>query len=145
LDNATRTWNVALILGDLGEYEKAGERLRDAIEGYEIALGEEHPHTLESQYGLTPLSWAAGNGYGVIVNLLLKKDDVDIDLKDSQYGRTPLWWAAQNGHDAVVKLLLETGNVDVDTKDEYGQTPLWWAAQNGHDAVVKLLQLISSS
>ncbi|KAH8708398.1 hypothetical protein GQ44DRAFT_596421, partial [Phaeosphaeriaceae sp. PMI808] len=52
--------NVALILGDLGEYEKAEEMIQDAIKGYKIALGVEHPYTLKSQYGLTALSWAAG-------------------------------------------------------------------------------------
>jgi hypothetical protein len=46
LDKATRTWNVALILGDLKEYEEAEKRLREAIEGYEIAFGEEHPYIL---------------------------------------------------------------------------------------------------
>jgi ankyrin repeat protein len=63
---------------------------RKAIVDYEIALGVAHPHTLVSQYGLTPLSWAAGNGYDAIVNLLLTKDGINIDLQDSQYGRTPL-------------------------------------------------------
>jgi hypothetical protein len=111
LDKATRIWNVALILGDLEEYEKAEKRLREAIEGYEIAFGKKQS-MLDSQYGLTPLSWAAGNGYNAIVNLLLAKDDIDPDLKDSQYGQTPLSWAARNGHEAVVKLLLETGQVE---------------------------------
>jgi hypothetical protein len=40
-DQATKTWNVALILGDLEEYEKAEKRLREVIKGYEIAFGEE--------------------------------------------------------------------------------------------------------
>jgi hypothetical protein len=95
LDKATRIWNVAMILDDLGEYEKAEERLREAIEGYEIAFGEEHPHTPKSQYGRTPLSWAAGNGYDTVVDLLLTKDGINPDLKDSQSGRAPLSWAAQ--------------------------------------------------
>jgi hypothetical protein len=38
LEKPTRTWNVALILGDLEEYEKAEERLRESIKGYGIAL-----------------------------------------------------------------------------------------------------------
>ncbi|KAH6701346.1 heterokaryon incompatibility protein-domain-containing protein, partial [Leptodontidium sp. MPI-SDFR-AT-0119] len=135
-DQATRTWNVALVLGDLGEYKGAEEKLREAIKDYEKAIGEEHPRTLKNQYGLTPLSWAAGNGYDAVVKLLLAKDSVDPDLKDSQYGRTPLSWAAENGHEAVVRLLLETGKVEVDLKDRYGRTPLSWAAENGHEAVV---------
>jgi hypothetical protein len=139
LDRATRTWNVAIIFNDLEEYEKAEERLREAIEGYKMAFREEYPHMLKSQSGQTPLSWGAGNGYDAVVNLLLAKDDVDPDLKDSQSGRTPLSWAAEGGHEAIVKQLLETGKVDVDSKDRSGWTPLWRAVEGGHEAVVKLL------
>jgi ankyrin repeat protein len=139
LDNATRTWNVALILGDSEENEEAGEKLKEAVNGYEVAFGEVDSNTLGSQYdGQTPLVWAAGNGYYRVVNLLLAKDGIDPDLNDRS-GRTPLWWAVENEHEAVVKLLLETGKVDVDLVDSSGRTPLWWAAENGHEAVVKLL------
>ncbi|KAG4440664.1 hypothetical protein IFR05_003862 [Cadophora sp. M221] len=137
-DQATKTWNVALILGDLEEYETAEKRLREAIKGYEIAFGQKQS-ILKSQYGLTPLSWAAGNGYIDVVNLLLAKYSIDPDLKDHQYGRTPLSWAAGDGNEAIVKLLLETGKVEFDSKDNYNQTPLSWAAKKGHEAIVKLL------
>jgi hypothetical protein len=50
----------------LKEYKEAEEKLREAIKGYEIVIREEHPRTLKSQYGLTPLSWAAGNGYDTV-------------------------------------------------------------------------------
>jgi hypothetical protein len=40
LEIPTRIWNVVLILGDLEEYEKAEGRLREAIEGYEMAIGK---------------------------------------------------------------------------------------------------------
>jgi ankyrin repeat protein len=139
LDKVTRTWNVALALGDLKEYGKAEERLREAIKGYEMANGEEHLYMLKSQYGLTPLSWVAGNGYDAVVKLLLAKDNIDPDLQDSQYCRTPLSWAAEGGHEAIVKLLLEIGKVEVDSKDNNGRTPLSWAAEGGHEAVVKLV------
>jgi ankyrin repeat protein len=138
-DEASRTWNVALILEDLEEYEKAEKRRREAIEGYEMAIREEHPCMLKSQYGLTPLSWAAGNGYDGLVSLLLANDSVDPDLKDSQYGRTPLSWAASGGYEAVVKLLLQTGKVNVESTDKDGTTILWGAVCGGHEAVVLLL------
>lgn len=108
--------HVALVLGDLEEYEKAEKRLREAIKGYKMAFGKEQS-MLKSQHGLTPLSWAAGNGYNDVVNLLLTKDSIDPDLKDNQYSRIPLSWATEKGHEAVVKLLLETGKVEVDSKD----------------------------
>ena len=118
LENATRSWNVALILEDAEEHTKAQERFQEAIKGYKKAVGEEYPYTLTCQYSQTPLSWAAGNGCNAIVKLLLAKDSVDPDLKESQSGLTPLWCAAKRGHKAVVKLLLETGKVKVDFKDE---------------------------
>lgn len=40
----------------------------------------------------------------MVVQLLLERDDVEVNLKDS-YGRTPLLWAAKSGHEAVVQLL----------------------------------------
>jgi ankyrin repeat protein len=139
LDNAIKTWNVALILGDSGEDEEAGRKLQEAVNGYEIAFREVDSNTLGSQYdGQTPLVWAARNGYYGVVNLLLAEDGIDPDLNDRNE-RTPLWWAARNGHEAVVKLLLGKGKVDVDSKDSSGWTPLLWAAEKGHEAVVKLL------
>ncbi|RFU25922.1 hypothetical protein B7463_g10416, partial [Scytalidium lignicola] len=139
LDEATKVWNDAMILDDVEEYKKAEEKLREAIEGYEIAFGKKHLHMLKGQYGRTPLSWAAGNGYDMVVGLLLVKDIIYPDLKDSQSGRTPLSWAAGGGHDAVVQLLISTNKVEFDSKDNYSQTPLSWAAMEGHKAIVQLL------
>jgi len=139
LNKATRTWNVALILDDIEEYEEAEERLREAIEGYETAFGQKYLHLPKGQHGRTPLSWAAGNGYDIVVNALLKRDDISPLLKDSRSGRTPLSWAAANGHEAVVKLLLETSKVEINSKDRYNRTPLSWATKNGHEAIFKLL------
>lgn len=56
MEKPTRTWNVVLILGDLKAFEKAEERLREAIDGYEMVIGEKHPYMLKSKYSLTLLS-----------------------------------------------------------------------------------------
>ncbi|RYP58121.1 hypothetical protein DL769_009091 [Monosporascus sp. CRB-8-3] len=139
LSNATRIWNISLILGDLGEHQKAGETLREAIEGYGMTYREDHRLTLNGRYGVTPLLWAAGNGNRAMVNFLLTTGDVDVNVKDN-HGWTPLLWAAQNGDEAIVKQLLATGKADINSKDyKYGRTPLSWAAERGHEAIVKQL------
>jgi ankyrin repeat protein len=139
VEKASKTWNIALILGDSEEYGKAEEKLREALIGFKHVFGEVDSYTLRGRYGQTLLVWAAGNGYHTVVNLLLAKDDTNPDIKDSQYGGTPLSWAARYGYDKVVKLLLETGKVDVESNDKDKRTPLSQAAKNGHDTVVKLL------
>jgi ankyrin repeat protein len=54
--------------------------------------------------GSSLLSTAATHGHKDIVELLLKRDDVDPNSKDN-FGRTPLQMAAMFGHNAIVKLL----------------------------------------
>ena len=94
---------------------------------------------LRDDTGRTPLSWAAARGHEAVVQLLIERNDVDVNAKAND-GRTPLSWAARNGHGAVVRLLIERNDVDVNAKDSgYGQTPLLWAARSGHEAVVRLL------
>ncbi|CEL11625.1 hypothetical protein ASPCAL14725 [Aspergillus calidoustus] len=93
----------------------------------------------DTEYGRTPLSWAAERGHEEIVKLLIQTGEVDVDSKDTEYGQTPLSWAAQRGHKEVVKLLIQTGEVDVDSKSQSGRTPLSWAAQRGHKKVINLL------
>ncbi|KAJ5900022.1 hypothetical protein N7495_004766 [Penicillium taxi] len=93
----------------------------------------------DTEYGQTPLSWAAKGGHDAVVKILLDTNKVDVDAKDTRYGQTPLSWAAEGGHDAVVKMLLDTNKVDVDAKSIGNSTPLLLAAWRGHDAVVKML------
>ena len=55
----------------------------------------------EDSNGLTPLSWAAGNGRKMVVEMLAARGDVDADSKDNEVGRrcrgrpeagTRRWW-----------------------------------------------------
>ncbi|KAK3190887.1 hypothetical protein K4F52_003204 [Lecanicillium sp. MT-2017a] len=91
----------------------------------------------DSEYGRTPLLWAAISGHEAVVQLLLEKG-ADIEAKDRIFKLTPLAYAADSGNKAMVKLLLESG-ADVGPFDESGQTPLSWANEPGNEAVVKLL------
>lgn len=63
----------------------------------------------------TPLSYAAAYGDKVVVEVLLKTGEVDVDSK-SPNGRRPLSYAAKKGYEAVLKLLLETRKADVNSK-----------------------------
>jgi len=56
--------------------------------------------------GRTSLSYAAGDGYGMVVKLLLEQEEVNPDLIDN-IGRTPLSYAAGGRYEGVVKLLLQ--------------------------------------
>jgi hypothetical protein len=138
LNKATRLWNVALALGDLEEYEKAEERLREAIGCYETAKQLFETYEIEINAKSTDLLWIARGGNEAVVKLLLETGKVDIDIKDKD-NRTPLLWAALGGHRDVVKQLLGTRQVEIDIKDKDGRTPLFWAAKKGHEVVVEHL------
>jgi len=159
LDKATRAWNVALILEDVGGYDMAQARFEEAIEGYESVLGKKSSiaaqirhdsiatternspraqRTYLGPYGLTPLLWSALNGYKAVVRLLLTEHNIDVDYKDVR-GNTALLYAAKNGHSVVVRLLLATGKVDVNAKDRNAKTPLLLAVRENHAHVVQLL------
>ena len=114
--------------------------------------------------GMTPLIWAARNGNGEVVSLLLRKKEIQPDQQDAVYGRTALSWAAGNGHEGVVRLFLRpqfvnpgiVGHwwgkaaqavdllfggryINPDSSCKYCRTPLSWAAENGNEGIVKLL------
>ena len=90
----------------------------------------------KDENGLSPLSYAAGEGHEAIVQLLLKKG-ADVNSAD-RFGQTPLSRAAREGHEAIVRLLLEKGP-DIHSADRFGRTPLSGGAENGHEAIVRLL------
>jgi hypothetical protein len=79
----------------------------------------------DGKFDRTPLSWAAGHGYEVVVKQLLATGMVDINSKDNYHGQTPLSWAAEYGQEAVVKQLLESGSAEADARDKYDKTPLF--------------------
>ncbi|KAH7175283.1 Het-eN [Dactylonectria macrodidyma] len=82
--------------------------------------------------GQTPLSWAAAEGNGVILRLLLESGANPAAADDD--GRTPLSWASERGSKTDVQLLLDRG-ADVQAADLRGQTPLSFAARQGHSAI----------
>ncbi|KAI0428576.1 hypothetical protein F5Y09DRAFT_312761 [Xylaria sp. FL1042] len=91
----------------------------------------------DTEYGRTPLLWAAERGHNAIVKLLLE-NNANFELKDGESGQTPLSLAANKGHTEVVKLLLDRG-ADCESRDRFNRTPLSRAARIGHTEIIKLL------
>uniref|UniRef100_A0A1L8DB34 Putative ankyrin repeat protein n=1 Tax=Nyssomyia neivai TaxID=330878 RepID=A0A1L8DB34_9DIPT len=97
--------------------------------------------------GATPLVIASRNGNYDIVQYLLQKRYVDVELPgcvifdgDTIEGAPPLWCAAAAGHINIVKLLVKHGaNVNSTTRTK--STPLRAACFDGHYEIVEYLVL----
>jgi ankyrin repeat protein len=91
----------------------------------------------KTEYGWTPLMWAASKGYQEISKMLLNKG-ADTNAQDNE-GRTALVEAALCRRLSVVKLLLDNG-ADVNAKSKHGRTALMMLdAETDRSDVVKLL------
>ncbi len=64
-----------------------------------------------SEFGATPLIFAADRGHLEIVKTLVQRG-ADVNRKDTTYQSAPIIWAAYNGHTAVVAFLIEHGSAD---------------------------------
>lgn len=98
-----------------------------------------HVENHSSRTGHSALSLAAKSGNADLVELLLDKSTVGLNVKDNQ-GKTPLLHAAAWGHLEVIELLLAVDNIDPNAKTDAGKTPLLLAAENRDvEAVESLL------
>ncbi|KAG0135463.1 hypothetical protein HOY82DRAFT_551571 [Tuber indicum] len=98
--------------------------------------GEVNPDQADTEYGQTPLSWAASRGHKGVVQMLLERKDVSSTTLDLE-NETPLSRARSNGHEQVVRLLLDRGHVNSPGVDCAGrESP---PASSGHgDCAVAL-------
>ncbi|KAN0068657.1 Ankyrin repeat-containing domain protein [Elaphomyces granulatus] len=96
--------------------------------------------------GRTALSWACINGCLELVDLILKKDNVDPNVRDYT-GCTPLVEACRSTHSRagvepleISKILLERDDIDVNLGHDYkGQSALSWACINSCLELVDLI------
>ncbi|KAF5603924.1 ankyrin protein [Fusarium subglutinans] len=97
--------------------------------------------------GRTPLSYAAEQGHGAIIVLLLERG-ARVDSQDSEVflrwhyynenaGRTPLSFATEHGHEAAVRILIGNG-ASSSVRSRSGRTPLSYAVENGREGLVRL-------
>ncbi|KAF8250995.1 ankyrin, partial [Wilcoxina mikolae CBS 423.85] len=93
--------------------------------------------------GRSPLTVATEHGYENLVELLLQRDDVNVNIKDNlvhpEHSCTPLCWAAWNGHEGVVRILLLRSDLVKNKLENVGDLPLNYAIQHGHSGIVQVL------
>lgn len=92
----------------------------------------------KSPEGLTPLAMASVHGHPEVVELLLKLEQVDPNVKTSS-GLTPLHLAVRHGNYSVVKALLTSRRVDANCRGSHGNTPLHMAIGNENKAILRLM------
>jgi len=83
----------------------------------------------------TALMLAAGGRWEDMVDALLERQDIDVNLKD-RGGSTALSIAAEAGYDWVIDSLLGKRDVDVNSVNQAGSSALILAARKGHKAIV---------
>jgi ankyrin repeat protein len=81
---------------------------------------------------------ASDKGYDAIVKLLLKTNDIDVNIQD-KLGHTALINASFRNHEAIAKLLLENKVIDVNIQDNNGSTALIYAANEKQEAIAEQL------
>ena len=134
------------VLPSIDDYEDCLWSLAQA--GFEEGIAKTLDYPLrnidkrDSVYGQSPLSFAAENGHGGVVLMLLNKG-ADPNLRDGS-GRTPLLWAVLNGHETVTKYLSE-GSADLNIEDNDHWTPLTIAILDREYSMVKLLLDLGAS
>ena len=92
---------------------------------------------IPDKYQQTALHMAACNGYNDIVDALIKRPDMNLNVRNEN-GDTPLNVAADNGRAASARLLIDAG-ADINIPDKYQQTALHMAACNGYNDIVDAL------
>jgi ankyrin repeat protein len=95
----------------------------------------------QDSVGLTALCLAIRTNRWEAAKLLLRRDDIDPNLRDN-YRRTALHWACDRDKECldIVYLLLKKDNLDPNARDDSnGWTPLAFACDRVHVATVRLL------
>ena len=77
------------------------------------------------EFGTTPIHAAAANGLVSIMELIVKKPGVNLNVK-TPGGNTPLHYASINRNSKIIALLVNAG-ADPKIQNEQGQSPLFEA------------------
>ena len=98
-----------------------------------------------NRYGITPLMFAAREGYTDIVTALVASNKSGLDMKMPSDDATALSLAVEKGHHAIVKILLESGAEQL--PDNQGFSPLMRAVDEARNSrnVTMIRLLLSNS
>jgi ankyrin repeat protein len=89
-----------------------------------------------SQDGKSALWYAAAHSSSNVAELLLRQDDIEVNVQDAKKQRTSLAIAATQNHIQIVRCLLADSRTKVNIPDIYGQTPLHRAIEAGHSELL---------
>ena len=81
--------------------------------------------------GMTALHYAAKLGRDKCTDYLLRRTDIDLNIKENLAGNTPLHEAVKNGRTEVVTMLLAHQDINPNLRNAAGFTPLQLALQGG--------------
>ncbi|RPB02916.1 ankyrin [Choiromyces venosus 120613-1] len=86
--------------------------------------------------GRTPLSLAAKHGRANFANVLVAREDVDVNSRDAKF-MTPLLIAARRGWKVIVEILVQSGKADLQNiSDRMGRNCLHLAALRGRVTMI---------
>ena len=114
------------------------EKMLQNIERHSIGPG------CRDRRGKTPLMLAAGEGRYDVVEILAKRDDVDVNAANCSSStrlevETPLSCAMRSHQDQIAQFLVGLRKFDPNHCTCKGEIPLSWAAEYGHLEIVKIL------
>jgi len=110
-----------------GDVESVGKLLREGT--------QPDVKNIES---VTPLWIAAVYGQKAVVEVLARREDVNVNSLDVS-GRPPIFWPSAYGYEAIVSLLIASG-ADPRFVDVNGDTAVSVARKRGHERVVRILE-----
>ena len=111
-----------------------------------LTLGVDVNTVSKDKYGTTTysgLTIAANKNYPELVDLLLSRPDINVNLKTgvakTVYQFTAAQWASGRGHTECVRVLAEKGNVNWNIGNNSGWSSLYIALSKRHSDVVDII------
>jgi ankyrin repeat protein len=119
-------------LGQSAHDAMARAMIQGATDRLSLMLSLGWPLTTESEWGGTPLHWAAWNGLPAMARLLLEHG-APVNVRDSRYGSSPIAWCAHGSrycehgdaeaYPVIATLLLDAGATRPESYNAWNEAP----------------------